>query len=226
MTRRTLIIAWSAAIAVGAAALLFAPRLFRKSPFFQVQQVEYDGLRFLDEQDIVDRLELSPGASVLDPLGPLQRRLLAIPGVMSGRVSRRLPGTLHVDVFEARPVALARQPDRLVMLDQRARVLPFDPTRSPESFPIADRNPAVTTLLARLMLADPAWYAEIETASAVAGSVVLQWNGQRVRLRPNADVETLRSVTLVRDYLMQHAVTWREIDARFSERIFVRKGVA
>ncbi len=226
MTRRTGALIGTAVVAVIAAGLITIPRAARSASFFRVQRVEVEGLRFLDERDVVARLALRPEASTLDPLEPLQAAASAIPGVVVARVTRRLPGTLLVALHEATPVALAIQPDRLVMLDHRATVLPFDPTRSPASLPIAERSPLVTTLLAHVMLSDPQWYGEIETASEEDGHVVLKWGGQRVRLRPDATRETLRSVILVRDYLTQHSVTWHEIDARFSERVFVRKGAA
>ena len=226
MTTRVRALIGAAAVAVVAVALIAIPRAARSASFFRVQRVEVDGLRYLDAHEVTARLALRPEASVLDPLGPLQAAASAIPGVVVARVTRRLPGTLHVALHEATPVALAMQPDRLVMLDHRATVLPFDPTRSPASLPIAERSPMVTELLAQVMLSDPHWYGEIETASEEDGHVVLQWGGQRVRLRPDATRETLRSVILVRDYLTQHSVAWHEIDARFTERVFVRKGAA
>jgi hypothetical protein len=226
VTTRVRAVIIAGVIALVAAAAIFVPRVARRAGFFAVQRVEVDGLVYLDEHDVVSRLALRPGASVLDPLGPLQARASAIPGVVVARVSRRLPGTLRVALHEATPVALTMQPDRLVMLDFRARVLPFDPTRSPTSLPIAARDPGVTTLLANVMLTDPQWYEEIESASAEDGAVLLQWGAQRVRLRPDASRETLRSVMLVRDYLTQHHVAWKEIDARFTERIFVRRSTA
>ncbi len=226
MTRRTRALVAAAMIGGCALAVLVLPRLARGAPFFRLQHVEVVGTRFLDVQDVVLRLGLARDASIIDPLDAVRAAVVAEPGVVSADVSRRFPGTLRVTVREAVPVALAVQADRLVFLDHRATVLPFDPARHAVSLPIADRSAATTTLLARIMVTDPAWYDIIDTATDDHGDVVLATAGQLVRMRANADDESLRAVRLVRDYLAQRGVAWRELDARFTGRVFVRRAAA
>ncbi len=223
MTSRTRALVAAAAIGGCALVALSSPRLIRRAPFFRLQHVEVVGTRFLDPNDVVRRLDLAQDASIIDPLDAVRAAALAVPGVVSATVARRLPGTLRVTVREAVPVALAVQPDRLVFLDHKATVLPFDPARHAVSLPIADRSRAATTLLARIMLTDPDWYDTIDTATDEAGDVVLATAGQRVRMRPSAGDDALRAVRLVRDYLVQRGVAWRELDARFAGRVFVRR---
>lgn len=226
MTNRPRALVAAALLGGFALAALVLPRLVRRAPFFRLQHVEVVGTRFLDVDDVVRRLGLDRDASVIDALDAVRGAALAVPGVEGVTVARRFPGTLRVTIREAVPVALAVQPDRLVFLDHKATVLPFDPARHPVSLPIADRSAAATTLLARIMVTDPDWYDAIDTATDDGGDVVLASADQRVRMRPSADVDALNAVKLVRDYLAQRGVAWRELDARFTGRVFVRRAAA
>ena len=200
------------------------PMLARRLAFFRVRQVEVIGIRYLDESDVVRRLGLRRDASTFDRLGPVRKAAAAIPGVLAATVERRLPGTLRVTLRESRPVALVPMPDRLALVDSRGHVLPFDPARAPVSMPIAGRDSVTAGLLGRLMLTDPDWYDSVESARLDRGDVVLDAGSHRVRLRPEADDDVLRGVMAVRTYLTQRGVAWREIDARYHNRLFVRKG--
>lgn len=215
-----------AAVALAAAVAVGLPRLARQSSFFAIERVEVEGLTYLDADAVVGRLGLPEDASILDPAGPVEAAARGIPGVVGAQVTRRFPGTLLIRVNEAVPVALVQQTDRLEMVDHRGAILPFDPARAPVSLPVVDQGQTAATLLAHIMLVDPEWYAAIDSAADVQGDVIIESAGQRVRLRPDATRETLRSVMLVRDYLSQHNVAWREIDGRFAGRVFVHRSRA
>ncbi len=219
---RALVVAVLAAVAVGG--WVGTPRWMRRLDYFRVRQVEVRGLRFLDERDVVERLALPATASVADPLGPLRLRATQIPGVAGASVERWLPGTLRILVLEETPVALAMQDDRLVLLDRHGKVLPFNPSRAPTSLPVADRDSATVALLSALLRADPEWYAIVERARRDGGDVLLEDGAHRVRVRPDASFETLRGITKVRDYLRGVERSWRELDARFADRVFVKGG--
>ncbi|MEO5825639.1 MAG: FtsQ-type POTRA domain-containing protein [Gemmatimonadales bacterium] len=209
-----------------ATAIVGLPRLARTSSFFAIERVEVDGVTYLDADAVVRHLGLTAAASILDPVGPHETAVRSLPGVVGAQVTRRFPGTLVVRVNEAVPIALTPGVDRLVMVDHHGAILPFDPARAAVSLPVIDPSPAAATLLAHIMLVDPEWYAAIDSAADVRGDVVIESAGQRVRLRPQATRETLRSVMLVRDYLSQHNVAWREIDGRFAARVFVHRSRA
>ncbi|MGH7594231.1 MAG: cell division protein FtsQ/DivIB [Gemmatimonadales bacterium] len=198
--------------------------LARRLAFFRVRQVEVIGTRYLDPSDVVRRLELRRDASTYDPLGPARKAVAAIPGVVAANVQRRLPGTLRVTLREATPVALMATADRMVLVDSEGRVLPFDPVRAPVSLPIAGRDAVTARLLARLKRTDAGWYDTVESARLDRGDVVLDAGRHRVRLRPEANDAVLRGVGAVRRYLSARGIAWREIDARYHQRLFVRKG--
>jgi cell division protein FtsQ len=222
VTRRA--VAGIAISVVLVAAVIAFPILARRLAFFRVRQVEVVGNRYLDESDVVRRLGLRRDASTFDRLEPVRKAAAAIPGVLSAAVERRLPGTLTVTLREATPVALVSLTDRLALVDSRGRVLPFDPARAPASLPIAGRDSVSAGLLGRLMLTDPDWYDSVESARLDRGDVILDAGTHRIRLRPEADDDALRGVIAVRNYLRQRGIGWREIDARYHNRLFVRKG--
>jgi cell division protein FtsQ len=217
-------VAGVAIAAVVVAAVIASPILGRRLAFFRVRGVEVVGNRYLDESDVVRRLGLRRDASTFDRLEPVRRAAAAIPGVLAATVERRLPGTLIIAVREATPVALVSLNDRLALVDSRGRVLPFDPARAPASLPIAGRDSVSAGLLGRLMLTDPDWYDSVESARLDRGDVILDAGTHRIRLRPEADDDALRGVIAVRNYLRQRGIAWREIDARYHHRLFVRKG--
>ncbi|MES2125145.1 MAG: FtsQ-type POTRA domain-containing protein [Gemmatimonadota bacterium] len=226
MTRRRRGLLVSLAVAVIASAVLFAPRLMRRSSFFRVHEIEVVGLRYLDQAEVARRLHLAADASVMDPLERVRAAALAIPGVVAAAVDRRYPATLRVVLLEATPVALAAQADRMVLLDSRGRVLPFDPVRAPTSLPLAEPDSAATAVLTRVMLSDSSWFAAIDRAHRDGSDIILDEGGHQVRVRSGANAATLRAVTAVRAYLGRRSVAWREIDARYQGRVFVRKGTA
>ncbi len=169
------------------------------------------------------RLGLPRQASVFDPLAPVQRAAAAIPGVLSARVERRLPGTLRVKSSRSTPVGLTAAPDQLVLIDRRGHLLPFDPTRAPRSLPVIERDSTVAAVVARLMVADSLGYDLIASARAGANDVVLTEGSREILLRPDADPALLRDVAAVRCYLESHEIPWRTIDARYRSRIFITK---
>lgn len=221
---RALLVALAVSSVLGARAA--APALVARLAFFRVHAVEVDGVRFLEADDVVRRLDLARDASILVPLEPLRAAAQAIPGVRAAAVTRRWPGTIHVTVLEATPVALHAQDDRLVLLDHRGRVLPFDPARLDRSLPIAPRDSVLATLLARLRVADPDGYDLVESVERDGGDAVLLGGGRELRYRPDAEIADLRDAALVRQYLDANEPGWRAIDARFRKWVFVRRSAS
>lgn len=219
---------WYAAIATIVLIMLAvaAPRMLRVLPFFRVRLVEVVGTHYLADTTVVARLHLRARSSVFDALAPVQAAARAIPGVVAATVTRRLPGTLRVTLREAQPVALASVGDRLVLIDYRAHVLPFDPSQYPTSLPISSHDAATAGLLDRLRRSDADLYASVQWAHVDHGDIVLTTDHHDIRMRPDANAATLRAITAVRLYLEQHHMPWRELDGRYGERVFVRRGTA
>jgi cell division protein FtsQ len=211
-------------IALGLALWFGLPRLLRGLDFFRVRRVEIAGLQYLDPATVIDALRLSPRASVFDDPAPLARRVFAMPGVTAVAIGRRLPGTLRVEMSEATPVALASRGDRLVLLDARGRVLPFDPLRSAPDLPYAAYGDAVVTgVLARVRDFDPDLFARIGAAWRVGPDVVLEVGGRRLWFGAQVSAEDIRAVMAVEQALARSGRSYQELDGRFAGQVIVRR---
>ena len=201
--------------------------LLRGLALFDVRRIELTGARYLTAAEVARAMEIPPGTSLFEPIGPWERRVEGIPGVRSARVGRRLPGTLRVRVSEAEPVALAERGARLVLVDQEGRVLPFDPGRPATDLPLASADSQVTGVLARVREADPELFGRIEQGRRLGrGDVALELERGRLLVRADAGPEAFAALSVVADLLAREAKSWRELDARYLPRIIVRSGSA
>ena len=223
MKRRLLLAAGGLALV---AVLLAGSRLARHLAVFEVRRIELVGGHYLTPAAVARALAIPRGSSIFDDKAPLEARVLGMAGVREARISRRIPGTLRVTIREAEAVALAERSGRLVLLDARGRVLPFDPTSPAADLPLADPDPLVAAVLERVRETDPDLFAGIDRGSRVRQDVVLEVGGGRVFFRSDATEEEIRDLVLIRDLLTRERKSWRELDARFTSRVIVRGGDA
>jgi len=219
MTRRLLI---GAAAVLLVAGTLVGIRWGARLSFFQVRRVELVGGRYLTPVEVAKALRVPQDASIFDDTAPLLARVQRLAGVEEARVVRRLPGTLRGTSREAEAIALGERGGKLVLLDTRGRPLPFDPTSAPSNLPLAEPDPLVAGLLARVRDAEPELFGGIERGSRLRQDVVLDIGGGRVLFRADASDLEIHDLVLIRDWLAREGTTWRELDARFSARIVVR----
>ena len=200
------------------------PLALRPMTFFAVRRVEVTGTRYLAADDVVRGMGLGPRASVFDDLGSIERRLASMSGVAHAKVTRRLPGTLEVNVSEVEPVALAESPGGLVALAKDASPLPYDVVRAPVDAPIvhAAQRP-LALALAAVQGADLELFADIVSARLAGNEVDFDVAKGRVRLGLPVDPEVVRSVSSVRRDLEGRGTEWRELDGRFKGWIVVRR---
>ncbi|MEE8573230.1 MAG: FtsQ-type POTRA domain-containing protein, partial [Gemmatimonadota bacterium] len=127
------------------AAWFLAPLGLSQLDFFQLRQVEVVGLRYLSPELVLARVKIEPDRNVFESLSEIDRRAEEVPGIISARVVRRLPGTLRLELVEEPPVAFARGEQGLVPLDIDARPLPYDPSVTGFDLPVAERPEPVLT---------------------------------------------------------------------------------
>jgi cell division septal protein FtsQ len=206
------------------AILWFAgPLLLRRMSFFQVRRVELVGVTAADPGDLAAAMEIPPSGNIFDDVRPYRKRALAYPGVRSAEVHRRLPGTLVVEVTEARAVALAPKGGRLAMVGRNGKFLPFDPALSAPDLPVVDKPDAtVARVLGRLQELDPELFSRVVTASQVKGDVLVDLGGRRLWLPPNVRAEVIRAVMAAEQVLGQQGRAWGELDGRFAGQVVVR----
>ncbi len=211
-------------VALGVLLLLLAGgfRLLRSLAFFEVRRLELVGGRYLTPASVALAIGVPSRASIFDDLAPLEKKARAIPGVLTVRISRRIPGTIRVTLQEAEPVALAERSGRLVLLDGSGQVLPFNPTKPAADLPLADVDPAVTGVLALVREADPALFSRVERATRVHQDVALDVAAGRILFRAGVSSAEVRDLSAVADHLARGGRSWRELDARFASRVVVR----
>lgn len=210
-------------LAVVGAAWLGGPRLLRRLEFFRVRRIEIAGARYLAPRTITGALALGRDASVFDDLGVMEGRLRALPGVRAAGLGRRLPGTLIVTLTETEPVALIPRRGALTPVDDRGRVLPYDPAQVVPDLPIAtSADSGLTRVLATVRTTDPALFSQIASAARVRDDVVLDLDGRRFWFTANATVEDVRAVTAVAQDLARRERSYRELDGRFAGQVIVR----
>jgi hypothetical protein len=161
---------------------------------------------------------------VFDDPARLAKRVLAMRGVASVEIGRRLPGTLRVELNETPPVALASQGAGLVLLDARGRVLPYDPLRSAPDLPYAAHGDAVVAaVLGRVRDFDPDLFARIGAAWRVGPDVVLEVGGRRLWFGAQVSAEDIRAVMAVEQALARSGRPYQELDGRFAGQVIVRR---
>jgi cell division septal protein FtsQ len=212
-------------LALAAALWFLGPPLVRNLGFFRLRRVEFHGITHLTPERLMPAIKLPDDASIFATLDGIEERLTAIPGVLGASVHRRVPGTLRVDIEEARAVALVPSRDGGMMLvDERGRALPFDPAVLAPDLPIMSRpDSAVAAVLARVREVDPGLFARIASAATRQKDVVLQVDSQRYWFRPNVSAEAILAVTAVAADLARRKWDYAELDGRFAAQVVVRR---
>lgn len=225
MAGRGLKRSWVILVALGGLLLatLVGPQLLRGLSFFRVRRVEIAGLQYLAPTTMLSALKLSPTASVFDDPAPLARRALAVPGIKSAVIQRRMPGTLEISVEEATPVALAPGSRGLALIDDRGKVLPFDPVTSAPDLPLAvGGDGLVAGVLAKVRDFAPDLFARVSEGWRVGPDVVLEVDGRRLWFSSQVSAEDIRAVMAVEQTLARQGRTFLELDGRYAGQVIVR----
>jgi cell division protein FtsQ len=220
-------------LALGAFALvvllampLWGPRALARLAFFRVRKVEILGVRYADPAELLARLHVDTSRSVWDPLPPLADRVAAHPGVAHVEVTRKLPGTIVVDVTERRPVALVLSGATLRAVDERGVLLPIDPSRTAVDAPVvsaAPRDAAVYHLLGAMQREAPSLYSRISSIrSTGGGEMLLQVADLSVRTMTSVTLARLSDIDPVERDLARRQRRASELDLRYRDQVIAR----
>lgn len=204
---------------------LWGPRTLRHLAFFRVRKIEVNGLRYTPASEVLARLKVDTTRSVWDPLPPLGARVMEHPQVESVTVSRKLPGTLVVDVTERRPVALVPIGAELRAVDERGVTLPLDPSRTPVDAPVvtAPRDARVYHLLGQMQREAPALYARVSSIRpAGSGELLVQVADVPVRTMTSVTLARLSDIEPVERDLARRQLRAAELDLRYRDQVIAR----
>jgi cell division protein FtsQ len=110
--------------------VLVGTYLVVESPFLDVDRVEVNGAVHVTPKQVRRAAAIDEGRALLRvDLDNVARRVEALPWVASASVHRDLPGTLRIDVHEARPLAFVRANGRVAVIGPGDRVVAL--TREP-----------------------------------------------------------------------------------------------
>jgi cell division protein FtsQ len=112
-------------------------RYARSTPRFAITEVAVEGTRRLLRQEVLATAGIEPGNNifVLD-VAQAEERLVQSPWIKSARVSRRLPGSVKVEIFEQEPVALASLRGRMFLVSQEGEPFKEQGIGDPHDLPI------------------------------------------------------------------------------------------
>lgn len=134
--------------------------------FFHVRAVEVRGVRYLAPETVLGTLAIDTMRSVWDDTAPLAAKLMALPQIGAVNVSRKLPGTLLVEITENLPVAFAPGANGLEPVDSAGIVLPIDLAREQLDLPVANqRDIPLLALLGAIRAGHPVLYKRISDIS-------------------------------------------------------------
>jgi hypothetical protein len=132
LLRIVMVLAGTVVLVTGA---VVAPLGLRRVTAFSVQRVEIEGMRYLDGPAAVAASGITARSNIFDDPTPWSEALLRHPLIRAVTITRRLPGTIRLEITESRPVAFARTPE-LRAIDERGFILPADPAAQGMDLPV------------------------------------------------------------------------------------------
>ena len=192
--------------------------------YFRVRRVEIVGVRYIAASEILARLRVDTTRSVWDDPTPLEQRVARHPQVGAVSISRKLPGTLVVNVVENLPIAFVSTERGLLVFDERGRQLPLDPSRVAVDLPIAARrDTALFRLLAQVRAERPRLFARLSEIRRVGDrEIVLHLESLPVRAMLDVTPDRLAEIFPVEADLAKRQARVAELDLRFRDQVIAR----
>lgn len=209
---------------------------------FRVTNVEIQGLETVERGEILSLMDVTHETSVWGDIGTWEDRLASHPLLKTVDVTRRIPGTLVVNLVERRPVALAPTPV-LEPVDAEGVLLPLDPAERRLDLPVLamrdrpapgarllpNRDRVLAGEVARLMEADTSFLQMVSEVGwgADGHTLVVQWSEPRVDflLEAGAPAHRLREgLTVLADAVGRDPGNVPGvIDLRYADQVLIRR---
>jgi cell division protein FtsQ len=206
------------------AAPLWGPRVLSHLSFFRVHNIELQGYRYVQPEDVVKRLRLDTTTSVWTDLAELEHRVETHPQVRTATIDRDLPGTLVVRITENSPIAYVETSGGLRPVDKDGRFLPIDPSRIAIDLPVlAKADTVLLHLLANVRSASPALFGEISDIRRTGGTdIALTLSSAQVRALASITAQRLADIIPVEADLARRKARVTELDLRFRDQVIAR----
>ena len=203
---------------------LYLPLLVRRVAFFHVHRVEIVGTHYVAPNDILARLRVDTLSSVWDPTGPLVARVQRHPTVQKAVITRKLPGTLVIEITERVPVALVPASTGFTVYDARGVALPIDLASVTVDAPVLmQRDTALLRLLGAMRTDMPTLYARVSMVSrAGRDELILQLRTGPVRTMQDVTLDRLAELEPVEADLARKQLRVSEIDLRYRDQVIAR----
>jgi cell division protein FtsQ len=214
----------------------------REMAFFRIRKVEIRGAKYLSTNEILSRLKVDTLASLWDDLEPYRERVRHHPQVADVKISRRLPGTLVVNITENPPVALIQTSSGLLPFDSLGKQLPIDPARTSLDLPIvATGDPVLLKLVGTIRATEPRVFARIEEVRRTGRDEILLTLSRspdstertnsfptaaprtlRVRVPVGLQADRLADIFPVESDLVRRQLHVDELDLRYRDQVIAR----
>lgn len=216
-----------------------------RSGAFRVVDLRLAGLHRLTAADLEPLTADIRGASIFSVnLDQLRDRLLTSPWVAEASVRRLVPGTIAVTIVEREPVALARFPSGLFLLDGSGSLVDrFGPKYADLDLPMVDGfevvpRPGLRVEPARAVLATSVLRAlsrrpdllrrlsQVDVSDDHNAVAMLEGDPALLHLGNERFVERLQSYLDMAPALRERVQAIDYIDLRFDQRVYLRPAVA
>jgi cell division protein FtsQ len=120
-----------------AAAVLGTYRFAQTSPRFSVRQIDIDGLRRKNREAVLSLCHLAPGKNIFSvDTEAVEQAILGDPWVREVKVERRLPATIHIELAEREPGALAMLGEQMLVVTRAGEPFKKYESSDPADLPI------------------------------------------------------------------------------------------
>jgi cell division protein FtsQ len=205
---------------------LWGPRVLRHLAFFRVRRVEVLGARYTPVAEVLRRLAVDTSRSVWDPVDPLVARIQSHPQVERVDITRKLPGTLVVEIVERRPVAFTTTTSGLRAIDAAGRALPLDPSRTPVDVPVVigtARDTVLYRLLGEMQQQAPRLYARVSSVTRDGSDeITFRLNDLSLRTMTSVTLARLADIEPVERDLARRQLRAAELDLRYRDQVIAR----
>jgi cell division protein FtsQ len=212
------------------------------APALQVSRISVRGNERLSTGEVLAILDGLKGRNLVTlTLGEWKARLLASPWVQEAELRRLLPGRVHVEIRERRPIGIARLSGALYLVDGHGVVIDeYGPKYAQFDLPIIDglaTRPATgasavdekrARLAARVMAAletrpDLArMVSQIDVTDAHDAVVILEGDTVLLRLGEQDFTKRIQEYLDLAPALRERVAEIDYVDLRFDDRLYVR----